>query len=156
MGCATGAWHLRPTGGVNDREGRGLLAVTRPGGRDHSKRGGRKGDGSVRENLHWLTLGRGAGPRRKGRGPEVFHFSGKWRRCMGVASPAVLVLRRVEGGAVASGVGLGLLPLTAESEPHREGWGFAGSHCGGMGAARPRWVRNGRDKAPYASLFLIS
>lgn len=39
-GCATGAWRLRPTGGVNDRTGRGLPAVTRPGGRDHSKRGG--------------------------------------------------------------------------------------------------------------------
>jgi hypothetical protein len=29
-----------PTGGVNDREGRGLPAVTRRGGRDHRERGG--------------------------------------------------------------------------------------------------------------------
>lgn len=39
-GCGTGAWRLRPRGGINDREGRGLPAITRPGGRDHSTRGG--------------------------------------------------------------------------------------------------------------------
>lgn len=57
---------------------------------------------------------------------------------MGVASSAVTVVRRVEGGAVASGVGLSLLSLTAEREPHPEGWDLAGGHFDGMGAgARP-------------------
>lgn len=154
-----------PTGGVNDREGRGLPAVTRRGRRDHSERGGalavvspEERGGGVRAKLPWLTLGRGAGPRREGRGPEGSHFGGLWRCCMGVASSAVNVVRRVEGGAVASGVGLGLLSLTAEREPHPEGWGLATRHCGGMGAGWgwPCWVGNGKDKAPYAFLFLIS
>lgn len=110
--------------------------------------------------LHWLTLGRGVGPRRKGRGHEGSHFGGMWWCCMGVASSAVVVERHVKGGAVASGVGLGLLSLTAEREPHPEGWGLASGPRGGMGAG---WVLallgrewKGKDKAPYAFLFLIS
>lgn len=51
---------------------------------------------------------------------------------MGGASPAVKLVSDVEGGAVASWVGLLLLSLRAEREPRREGWGRAGGlWCGG-------------------------
>lgn len=53
---------------------------------------------------------------------------------MGVASPAVIVVRCVEGGAVARGWGLAFCHSLAERESLWEGWGLAGGQCGRRGA----------------------
>lgn len=53
-----------------------------------------------------------------------------------MASPAVVLVRRVEGGAVARGCGLAFCHSLAEGESFWEGWSLTGLHCGEGGRLR--------------------